>query len=143
MQLRDSNSSIAHPDSWGFFGGGIEQAETSRQGANREIMEELGLRRRKLYYLGSEVTKINFISKEKIKHYIYTSYLRSNLADLTLAEGVDMKLIGIGQFRNGKIYSRKTKRTHLIARNHIISKYFLLAQKLAGRHRSGLSALNK
>ena len=62
----------------------------------------------------------------------------SNLADLTLAEGADMKLIGIGQFRNGKIYSRKTKRTHLIARCHIISKYFLLAQKLAGRHRSGL-----
>jgi ADP-ribose pyrophosphatase YjhB (NUDIX family) len=143
MQLRDPNPSISHPNCWGFFGGEIEQAETSRQGAHREIMEELGLRKYKLHYLGTEVSKINILTKEKIQHYIYTSYLRSNLADLTLAEGVDMKLVGIGQFRNGKIYSPKTKQTHLIARNHIISKYFLLAQKLAGRHRSGLSALNK
>ena len=41
LQLRDDNPSIPFPDSWGTFGGQIEDGETPEQAIRREISEEL------------------------------------------------------------------------------------------------------
>ena len=43
LQLRDNNPQIGHPNHWGLFGGKIEENETPRTAAIREIGEELGI----------------------------------------------------------------------------------------------------
>ena len=42
LQLRDNYASISFPNSWGFFGGNLENGESPEQALIRELEEELG-----------------------------------------------------------------------------------------------------
>jgi len=42
LQLRDDSAAIAYPNTWGTFGGQVEQGETPLEAIVREIKEELG-----------------------------------------------------------------------------------------------------
>ena len=52
LQLRDNKPEIPYPNTWGTFGGQIEEGELPEQAIMREIMEELGYRPQALEHYG-------------------------------------------------------------------------------------------
>ena len=51
MQLRDFKESIAFPGNWGFFGGEINDNETSDEAAKRELFEEISYKHKIMHKL--------------------------------------------------------------------------------------------
>ena len=42
LQLRDNKPNIPYPNTWAFFGGGVEEGEKHEEALKRELKEELG-----------------------------------------------------------------------------------------------------
>jgi len=41
LQLRDNDPSVAYPNTWSFFGGGVDEGESHKEALYRELEEEL------------------------------------------------------------------------------------------------------
>ena len=50
LQLRDRKPSISYPDTWSFFGGGVDDRESHIEALQRELEEELSWRPKKIQY---------------------------------------------------------------------------------------------
>ena len=48
LQLRDDNPEISSPNTWGFFGGGVDDGETHEEALIRELNEELNWKPKKM-----------------------------------------------------------------------------------------------
>lgn len=89
------------PNYWGLFGGGIEGNETPKQGAKRELLEELNYSSNKLElfivqkYNNKEYQLYN-------KRYIFIAYC-DNKDELKLSEGQGMKWYNIDEIDDLKI----------------------------------------
>ena len=83
LQLRDSDSTTFGSGQWGIFGGRLEQGETPRGAALREINEEIGVT---LTY--SEITAFTKCqSPHGTRLYAFTTPRAIAPIDITLGEG--------------------------------------------------------
>ena len=84
LQLRDKDLNISFPDSWGFFGGLMEDHETPEECINRELMEELKVR--------SKIIKKDKIAINKLsncKHFFFQIEILDKVYSRNLSEGQD------------------------------------------------------
>ena len=82
LQLRDNKSTIASPNTWGFFGGGVENYESHEDALIRELKEELD-------WTPKEIILIHTDTKLKTKWFSVLCHVHNR--ELTLLEGQDMK----------------------------------------------------
>jgi 8-oxo-dGTP pyrophosphatase MutT (NUDIX family) len=85
LQLRDDNSNISYPNSWTLPGGVVESLESPEQAAQRELVEETGLR------LSLSHWKVYKRKPEKrrftIEQHIYIGTTQQESNEMTLGEG--------------------------------------------------------
>ena len=93
LQLRDNKSTIQYPNSWGTFGGQIEDGETPEQAIIREIKEEIDY---------------NLTSPEYFDNYPFDGYniymfrkldTTVNINDIKVTEGQKGEFLSIEQIR--------------------------------------------
>ena len=93
LQLRDNKSTIQYPNSWGTFGGQIEDGETPEQAIIREIKEEIDY---------------NLTSPEYFGNYPFDGYniymfrkldTTVNINDIKVTEGQKGEFLSIEQIR--------------------------------------------
>jgi 8-oxo-dGTP diphosphatase len=83
LQLRDSNSATFGSGQWGIFGGRLEQGETPRCAALREIHEEIGVTLK-----NSDIAAFaKCQSAHGTRLYAFTTPRRIAPIDITLGEG--------------------------------------------------------
>ena len=58
LQLRDNNKNIIYPNKWCFFGGAVKVGENPFLALQRELIEELSFKSKKLIF------KFEFLNKE-------------------------------------------------------------------------------
>ena len=85
LQLRDNNPAIPYPNSWAFFGGGVDDGERHEEALKRELKEELGWCPQILKYLSKVKNKT---ANCYITHYLIHCSL--NDGQLILGEGQAM-----------------------------------------------------
>jgi 8-oxo-dGTP pyrophosphatase MutT (NUDIX family) len=124
MQLRDFDDRIAHPGPWAFFGGLVENGESPAQAAYRELEEEIGYKAAELLFLGKTVGEGKLSDRLMFIHYVYSCELIVPIEDLSLNEGIDLKLVTKEEFASGKIYSEKLLQAYEVAKHPVIKKYF-------------------
>ena len=84
LQLRNLNSGIVHPGTWGFFSGTINKNESPKNAVKRELYEELGI---------LSFKKLNFIFRHydsKTKSFYFVYILKSHINKFKLNEGLDL-----------------------------------------------------
>lgn len=86
LQLRDNNPSIPYPNTWAFFGGGVEEGEDYKEALSRELKEEL-------QWYPKECTFLSKFKNNEVKCMITHYYVHCDVPDsqLCLGEGQDMK----------------------------------------------------
>ena len=85
LQLRDNNPNIFYPNTWAFFGGGVDAGEEHEEALKRELIEELGWCPQIFKYL-SKVK--NITANCYITHYLIHCSLHDD--QLILGEGQAM-----------------------------------------------------
>lgn len=110
LQLRDNNLFIANPDQWAIFGGRIEQDESPRQAALREVQEELtiALIPAKLSFLKT------FYYPEKGKAFWLFHYpVQNELNHTNLTEGQSYRQVAPELIQSGLIAHKRIVDHHL------------------------------
>ena len=100
MQLRDDIPTIIYPGVWAFFGGHIEPGEKPEAALRRELKEEIG-------YSAGELTQFCCSHAGQYVRHIYSCQLDVPIAELSLQEGWDLKLLTIAEIQQGVAYSDK------------------------------------
>ena len=85
LQLRDNKPNIPYPNTWAFFGGGVEDSENHKEALKRELEEELGWSPESFEYL---IKIMNKTFNCKITHYILECSVSRD--ELCLGEGAAM-----------------------------------------------------
>ena len=99
LQLRDNDPAIPYPNSWAFFGGGVDEGEKHKEALKRELKEELGWNPQKLEFL---IKIMNKTVNCNITHYL-TKYKVSS-DKLCLGEGA-----ALGWFTYDEVLELKNK----------------------------------
>ena len=98
MQLRDQKPNIFYPGHWGVFGGAIDPGETSGEGLQRELQEELNLSDVGFKPFTSIVIDFSYCGLGNIvRHYFAAEIDDSMLTRLRLGEGQEMKVFGASE----------------------------------------------
>ena len=93
MQRRDQMPGIFYPDHWGLFGGALDDEEHEIGALRRELREELRLEFGEARYFTEFSMDFTFNGRGKVRRSYYELPLpRWRLDDLTLGEGVEMRL---------------------------------------------------
>jgi 8-oxo-dGTP pyrophosphatase MutT (NUDIX family) len=93
MQLRDQKPNIFYPGHWGVFGGAIDPGETTSQGLQRELREELSLRDIAFNPFTSIAIDFSYCGLGNIvRHYFAAEIDESILERLRLGEGQEMRV---------------------------------------------------
>ena len=88
MQLRDDKKGIFYPDSWGLFGGAVDEGESAEEALRRELREELGFETKVLKYLTRMDFDFTFLGGKSCYRIFYEVQIRaSEVADFRLNEG--------------------------------------------------------
>jgi len=82
LQLRDNKPNIPYPNTWAFFGGGVEEGEKHEEALKRELKEELGWCPQSFEFL---IKIMNKTVNCNITHYIVKCSVSSD--KLCLGEG--------------------------------------------------------
>lgn len=82
LQLRDNKPNIPYPNTWAFFGGGVEEGEKHEEALKRELKEELGWCPQSFEFL---IKIMNKTVNCNITHYIAKCSVSSD--KLCLGEG--------------------------------------------------------
>ena len=106
LQLRDNKPNISSPNTWGFFGGGVDSGETHKDALIRELEEELSWKPKNIEF---------FYADYELNTKWFSVYCDSPTNNLNLMEGQDMKW-----FESKEI--NRLKNTPDIVHN-IINKY--------------------
>jgi 8-oxo-dGTP diphosphatase len=85
LQLRDNRPDIPYPNTWAFFGGGVEDSENHKEALKRELEEELGWSPESFEYL---IKIMNKTYNCEITHYILECSVSPD--KLCLGEGAAM-----------------------------------------------------
>lgn len=121
LQLRDNKKDIIFPNSWGFFGGGININEDHNKAIKRELYEELNIKNfKKLRFINS-----HFSTNYKCIFFIYTLKLEENI---TLQEGYDCDYF----FENQMLHGKKSKKNGFFyeaAEVTLMKKIFFLTKR--------------
>jgi len=67
LQLRDNNPTIAYPNTWTFFGGGVDEGEKLEEALKWELKKELGWCPQEFKYL---IKVMNKTVNCNITHYL-------------------------------------------------------------------------
>ena len=86
LQLRDNNPTIAYPNTWAFFGGGVDEGEKHVEALKRELKEELGWCPQEFKYL---IKVMNKTVNCNITHYLVQCKVPDD--QLYLGEGMSME----------------------------------------------------
>ena len=103
LQLRDSNATH-HPNVWGLPGGHGESGETPEQTAERELLEETGLRADGPLH---PVAVQTLPELARVKHYFLGS-TRARQEDVVLGEGAAMLFVPGAEVLDGRPWTPGT-----------------------------------
>ena len=117
MQLRDFKPGIRAPGMWGFFGGGIEKNETSLFAAYRELYEELNIRE---VYLVEISPETEIYDLNNVKSTAFSFFIKLEIEEIKISEGVDMKFVNYKEICSGEIYSEKLKKKFPVVKTFYI-----------------------
>lgn len=99
-QLRDDIPNIRYPGHWGLFGGHLELEETPEVALLRELVEEIA-------WVPDRVSPFCCDIEGDVVRHVFHSQLSTDVKDLVLHEGWDMKLLTPEDIRSGICYSEK------------------------------------
>ncbi|MEM9777581.1 MAG: NUDIX domain-containing protein, partial [Chloroflexota bacterium] len=109
LQLRDDFPHILNPNTWGFFGGGLEAGEDAVTAALREIEEELCVQ--------LDPAKLTLVKAFQIEphklHYLFSYPVEKELDDASVQEGQRMGTFSAAQIQSGKIEGHTVVGPHL------------------------------
>ncbi|RLP84385.1 MULTISPECIES: NUDIX domain-containing protein [unclassified Micromonospora] len=103
LQLRDGNARY-HPNVWGLPGGHAEVGETPEQTAERELLEETGLRADGPL---RPFAVQSLPELERVKHY-FIGHTRARQEDVVLGEGAAMVFVPRDEVLDGRPYTPGT-----------------------------------
>ena len=106
MQLRDMKEGINFPGCWGFFGGSIDEGETSEEASKRELFEEIGYKPAEIFKLGFDIIP----DLENLHAHAYCCPLTIPVEEIKLKEGLDLDLFSLEDVMTKRLYSRKMGR---------------------------------
>jgi 8-oxo-dGTP diphosphatase len=91
LLLRDDKPGVAFPNTWSLVGGHVERGETPRQAAERELMEEVGLKADLTLWKRYDYLYAPGIV---VDQYIYLARVSTEKPKLILGEGREMRFFG-------------------------------------------------
>ena len=107
MQLRDEKPSIDFPGHWGFFGGSLDEGESAREAAVRELREETSYQAEELHYLKTD----ELWSLDNLKSHAFYCLLADSLESLSLNEGMDWGLFSVSEVESYSLHSARFARS--------------------------------
>ncbi len=102
LQLRDPKPEIVFPGHWGFFSGSMEEGETPRIAAFRELFEELHYKPKRL-----RKVLVGYLPEQQVESHVFCCVLDVPVNSLSLYEGMDFGLFSFEEILTKKIYSSK------------------------------------
>ena len=100
LNLR-SKDAKEYPNTWSFFGGGVEKGETPEEGLIREVKEEINFDLK-------EYKKIYEINADNKKNIYYAGKCNGPLSSLSLGEGDDFGFFSYEETK--KLFMRELNR---------------------------------
>lgn len=128
LQLRDSNPQIAHPNSWGLFGGAVESGESYEQSAMRELFEELKIKAPELTLL--EKKRVSDLGN--LYAIAFTFEYQPTMGEPVLGEGQDLAWTSLEQVLTGYVRSPRFDKDYPVAKTTYIAHVLKLALKHFG-----------
>jgi len=96
--LRDDVPHIPHPNEWSLIGGGIEDGESSREAAHREIVEEIGIQVEHLKLIVEEPVQfdVDGITYDLTAH-LFLAETDKKINEMILTEGQELRYMSIDE----------------------------------------------